>query len=87
MDDREHLIDPLDRASRAEHEMTASAVAEHRAAAAPEQVPNADGSWPTTDCVECGCEIEAGRLALGKVRCLRCQELLERRKRGLFRGQ
>ena len=86
MDDREHLIDPLDRASRADLEMTASAVAEHRAAAAPEQPMDADGNPTVTECIDCGGEL-GERARMGRVRCVICQEIIERRRRGLFRGQ
>jgi len=43
----------------------------------PESHPDFDG----VHCVEeaCGVEIPAPRLALGKVRCVDCQQLLERR--------
>ena len=49
-----------------------------RSKSAPEHHPDFDGRH----CVEehCGVEIPAGRLALGKIRCVDCQSLLERRK-------
>lgn len=41
--------------------------------------PDFDG----TCCIGCGDEIPEGRLALGKVRCLICQQIKERRDKGL----
>ena len=56
------------------------AAAEQRARgkSAPESHPDFDGHT----CVEpdCGAEIPAGRLALGRVRCVDCQGLKERGK-------
>ena len=43
-------------------------------AAAPEKHPDFDGEH----CVECWHEIPEGRIALGKVRCVRCQTIKER---------
>jgi RNA polymerase-binding transcription factor DksA len=78
------LPDPLDVASEQEMLRTAAALADQRAKAAPEQVPNDDGSWPTEDCVDCGEPIGEARLELGKVRCILCQEAKEsRQKRGI----
>lgn len=34
-------------------------------------------------CIDCDEEIHAARLALGKVRCIQCQSLLERKAKGL----
>lgn len=48
----------------------------------PQQVRNDDGTWPVTDCDECGNEIPEGRLAMAKIRCVYCQDRLER---GLLR--
>ena len=48
-----------------------------RRLARPEQVQNADGSWPNEDCLDCGDELGA-RLKLGKVRCVTCQGRRER---------
>ena len=53
-------------------------VEEARRRAAPEQEQRADGSWPHPDCVDCGGEL-GERMRLGKVRCITCQTLRERR--------
>lgn len=57
---------------------TAEAERRARGKSAPESHPDFDGQH----CVEedCGVEIPAARLALGKVRCIDCQALLERHK-------
>lgn len=86
---RDHLIeekhsDPLDQASHLAdlHNMQSLEMA--RLKAAPEQVQDADGNWPETECVDCGEDIGEVRLSLGKVRCIGCQEAKEIRiKRGL----
>lgn len=55
-------------------------------------LPERDHRWPSGhlmypnfngDCVSCGDEIPAGRLAFGKVRCVPCQATLERKSKGL----
>ena len=71
--------DPLDKASE-----IAQMYADHGLQAVqrkvkPEQVQNEDGTWPHLECVDCSVEIPEQRLALGKVRCIDCQEIIERR--------
>ena len=80
-EDSEHLADVLDIGARNTQALTDSTVALSSALAAPEQVQNADGSWPITECVDCDPDL-GERAALGRVRCIRCQELLERKRRG-----
>lgn len=77
----ERHIDPLDQASEATAEMVAGAVEARRLAAAPQQVPNAEGIYPHTHCVEedCGVELPLERLKLGRIRCVDCQEIIEKR--------
>lgn len=75
------FADDLDRAAFVTEKANEEAVAETRRRAAPEQVQNADGSWPHTECVLCGEDIEEARLALGKVRCFGCQDALEKRNK------
>ena len=77
----EHCADILDVASNVTQTYVDSQAAMASALSAPEQTQNADGSWPITECVDCDCDL-GERLALGKVRCLRCQEVLEKRRRG-----
>lgn len=72
--------DDLDSAAELTQQRTDDAVREARFQARPQQVVNPDGSWPQPDCDDCGNEIPAGRLALGKIRCVYCQS---RRERGV----
>ena len=81
----EACADILDQASNVTLASTATQVAHYSYLAAPEQVRNEDGTWPVTECTSCGNDIEEGRLNLGKVRCLMCQETLEKKRRGNFR--
>lgn len=73
--------DDIDKANELAQRMNDHSVALARSKAAPEQVRSADGTWPVTECSDCGIDIEPGRIALGKVRCLTCQEVLEKRQR------
>lgn len=75
------FADDLDRASWLTQQTTDDAVEEQRRRAAPEQVQNEDGTWPHAECVDCDSEIPEARLALGRVRCVVCQEVLERREK------
>lgn len=75
--------DDLDRASEFTQAQTDGALEAVRYAARPEQVMCQDGTWPQTDCEECGEEIPLARLKLGKIRCIDCQTVRERRKAGL----
>ena len=81
----ETCADVLDAAANLTLASTTNQIAHLSYLAAPEQVQNKDGTWPVTECVDCGDEIEVGRLELSKVRCLRCQETLEKKRRGNFR--
>ena len=81
----EACADILDQASNVTLASTANQIAHLSYLAAPEQERDAEGNWSTTECVDCGCDIEEGRLALAKVSCLRCQETLEKKRRGNFR--
>lgn len=89
----EACADILDQASNVTLASTANQIAHLSYLAAPEQerveVRHEDGTvsleWETTECVDCGEEIEEGRLELAKIRCKRCQEILEKKRRGNFR--
>lgn len=70
---REKHTDILDVASELTTRMNDSYVAEARKKSAPEQVKRPDGTWPTTECEDCGVTIPPARLDLGKVRCVDCQ--------------
>ena len=73
--------DNLDQAAALTQHLTDSYVAQARSLSKPEQVQNPDGTWPVTECIDCEAEIPAGRLALGRIRCVHCQEDNERRAR------
>lgn len=72
--------DDLDRAQELTTLLNDAYVGNARALAKPEQVPDAAGVYPQPDC-ECGEAIPAGRLALGKIRCINCQRDLEKDRR------
>lgn len=75
--------DILDQASELTQTLTNAYISNVQDAAMPEQKRNPDGTWPVTECVgpqigdECGEPIPEGRLALGKIRCIACQQLRE----------
>lgn len=71
--------DDLDRASELTQVLTDIYVAGTRRKAQPEQEQQPDGSWPIQEC-ECG-EPLGQRMALGKIRCLACQQDLEKERR------
>lgn len=73
--------DDIDKANELAQRMNDHAVAQAMAKSKPEQVQNPDGSWPVTECDDCGIDIEPGRVALGKIRCITCQEALEKASR------
>ena len=81
----EACADILDQASNVTLASTANQIAHLSYLAAPEQIQNEDGTWPVTECTSCGNDIEEGRLELAKIRCKRCQEILEKKRRGNFR--
>jgi len=71
----ERTSDELERASNIALAHDEESIAAVRRLAAPEQDPsNID-----PDCVDCGEEIEEGRLELLYCRCFRCQTLKERK--------
>lgn len=73
----ERHADLIDEANALASALTDRAIAAARRANAPEHHPDFDGET----CVECGEEIPADRLALGKVRCVRCQTTIEHRRK------
>lgn len=79
--DEDRCADPIDNACKTETLMRDNDVALARSRAAPEQVQDADGSWPITECKDCGDDIPAGRLALARVRCVICQGRLDARRK------
>ena len=79
----ERHIDPLDQASANAEDLIEGLVAERRRAAAPQQVPDEHGKYRFTECVEedCGVDLPIERLRLGRIRCVDCQERLEKRNK------
>ena len=77
----ERSPDLLDRASAATQRFNEASVERARRLAQPEQIQNPDGTWPQTECEDCAADIEPGRLAMGKIRCIGCQTALERRRK------
>ena len=71
----------IDQANQIVEEFTTAHIHRIQSKNKPEQVRKPDGSWPHTECIECEEEIPTGRLNLGKVRCIDCQELRERHAR------
>lgn len=73
--EEERFTDPLDAASHLADLHNQASVEKARAKAAPDQVKNADGTWPITHCIEPDCDEELGpvRLLMGSVRCMPCQ--------------
>ena len=76
-----NCADDLDFATQLAERERAQKVAEMRKANKPEQVCNADGTWPEPTCRSCGDDIEIGRLEMGRVRCFECQTKLELRNK------
>ena len=70
--------DPLDQAGVLTQQLNDAYVASVRVRALPQQVQAADGSWPHPLCVDCDADIPPPRLALGRIRCVHCQEYVER---------
>ena len=73
--------DEADEASEREQHMTQQALEKVMRSARPEQVQNADGSWPFPECINCDEPVESERLALGKWRCFGCQVRHETERR------
>lgn len=69
------VYDEADIASAFEMALTNRAIEETRAKAAPESHPDFDGE----SCLDCGDTIIPERLALGRIRCVICQERLEKK--------
>ena len=78
----ERTADENERATLIEAQFTDAALEAAREKAKPQFDRNFDGEH----CVECGEAIPAVRLALGRVRCVACQEHLEREARAYRQG-
>lgn len=66
----------LEMAERLENAQRERSISEAALRSAPETHPNFDG----LHCVECETAIPHGRLLLGKVRCVHCQTIKEKRR-------
>lgn len=75
----DHSADPFDTASEREDQFREDAIQRVRSLLA-ETDPDFDGK----NCMECGLVIPVARLRLQKIRCVNCQEAIERRSK-LFR--
>jgi len=80
-DPTDRLTDVIDQASEVEAKFRDKALEECRRRNVQEQTRNPDGSWPTTECVDCDEPIKPARLAMGKIRCVDCQSRRERLQR------
>lgn len=69
----ERHADPLDEASALAASLAEGGIAAARRANRPESHPDFDGE----SCLDCGDTIPDQRLAMGKIRCVRCQTILE----------
>lgn len=71
------MADIIDTANAFAARLNDDALDRARGKSAPETHPDFDG----LHCVECWEEVHRVRLAMGKVRCLGCQDLLEREQK------
>lgn len=71
------VYDEGDIASALELGFIAHALEMHKAKVAPERHPDFDGE----SCLDCGDEIPKARLVMGRIRCVHCQEILEKKNK------
>ena len=71
------VYDEGDLASALELGFLAQTIARHQEKMKPETHPDFDGEH----CIDCDIEIPEQRLAMHKIRCVDCQELLERKRK------
>ena len=69
--------DNLDIASDIQEAFNQRGIEASRKAALQQTDENFDGK----NCIECGGEIPSARLALGRIKCVSCQDALEKRSR------
>lgn len=79
-EEAERFADPIDAGSKTAEEFTADRIEVARRLAGPESHPDFEAPY----CLDCGTEIPEQRLALGKIRCVHCQQLKENQSR-MFR--
>lgn len=88
-EDNDRCTDPVDEGCKTETRMREASVAVIRHRAKPEQEPTViegeEGEailvWSITECVDCDDDIPAARLALGKIRCVACQDSKEKKEK------
>lgn len=71
------VYDEGDIASALELGFIAHALEMHKAKVAPETHPDFDGE----SCLDCGDDIPQARLVMGRIRCVHCQEILEKKNK------
>lgn len=71
----ENFADDLDRASMLQDLMNEEAYQRVKENNKPETHPDFDGE----SCLECGDSLPSARLALGRIRCIICQQRLEKK--------
>lgn len=71
------VYDEGDIASALEMSFIAQALEAHKSKVAPETHPDFDGET----CIDCGDDIPQIRLDMGRIRCVHCQETLEKKKK------
>lgn len=79
------FTDQIDAANHIAEKYNSSLVAAARLKSAPEQVQNPDGTWPVTECNDCGEDLEPHRLAHARIRCVPCQTYKEKQEMGYGR--
>ncbi len=77
LDFENEVYDEADIASALEMGFIAQALEAHKAKVAKETHPDFDGE----SCIDCGEEIPQLRLSMGRIRCVYCQEALERKNK------
>jgi RNA polymerase-binding transcription factor DksA len=75
--DNTEVYDEGDLASAYERGFIQDALNRHKEKLAPESHPDFDGET----CIDCGVDIPVLRLNMGKIRCVDCQDKLEKRKK------
>lgn len=75
------MSDIYDKAQEQDEAFRTLALAQQAGKAGKESHPDFDGQ----NCLDCTGEIPDDRLALGKIRCIGCQEELEKRRKRGFR--
>lgn len=71
--------DILDQADALTQTLRDAGIANVRNALRPQQTQNPDGTWPITECDDCGVDIPAERLAMARIRCTCCEDVREKK--------